>query len=1277
MSSMEFTLQDKGVLASLCGGISGLTETLYSDIPGCNIVVEELMKTVAVKFKKSGIKLSDPTVQLFIEFFCKSSVLAYFQRFDNDVDWDALREKYRVHEEPTGVDDSDEDDDEDVFDMDFDDEDEDEKPPKQEDVKYSVPTDFQFGFKGYATIIQSTVSAILQNMHDNDEVVQRISTNLLTNIRDIEVSEYLDQKKYICDMYLIAILGEKSEVKLNDFIVDFIKTDSMYLSLYQSTVDGIKTVYKYLFQDSFSLKGYAGVLSLARERCLIISPGYVLSSDRKAVALFRGIAKKFKKYYDVTEVGQRQFNIEDIVKKSGEKPYYHANKILEYAMGRELTYNLSKDVYRPYPNVNSYEAYEKQYVAPQIEKYVMQAIYYAIEKHFDFSAIGMEGVKHFTDAKFDAVQNSFDLQDSVIDQITEPSTVKAITKDLYYVQQCLCCGIIISEYNHLGGAVNGLRVRVCDVFGNMDLDITGDILSGASTNQNIEYQPGYEVTEGVVLSDGRTPVPFKVYEYAHNYNQGLTDAEPLFGYTAVQRFIEQGKPITWDSILLGEDRKGTSVFANVKDSACLPMQRNMVHNIIAGSRSGKGVMTMNILASAVAAGKPIFYIDRKPDMSVMFYEKSGGNMFIVNGGAYMNENDPRGVWSSTGSATQGWQEAYDMMPDYLRNKFFQQKKYDGNFGDYVYWRAIMFALGILVARATLKTSAHYNRLGGDTGLVFVFDEFNGFQANFETKAVNFSSIPGSSLIAGIGEQAKKMQTAESNLEIAKANLASAEDEKEAKKYQNKIRSEQAAIKAIMGKEEVKLGAYTSQLAHLLVRDEGIWSDYINASSKNGRVTERDMNDIFVIGQNINLPSMKDFHMPPFKTDGTFNMTGVSGSTSIIRSILNSLDGDCFIGNNTDNPTYFGRTKTEGGKTVTDKGVAELHDRSFWAYCHPEDINSIKTSKPAKVRWFKPYLVLNNNREEDPNAPRMIEIPGSTEPVLDPDYNYVRSCRGRIQKTAGGKDLWQEIRLKHLKPGLLEQVTETEKFYDQLNDGIGFEGLVELTKRSCGEGSVDLSTDLGGSKAIADYVAQQMGYPTYQSLLFDFRPEAMFTFGDVVESLRTPGYFQDYKTRLSIAWKYGLFGNAEVNDSDYGEGFNEDDYRRRLGIEDDFDAFGYGDEEEEEAGSDSYDFGDEYSSGNTNSQGGMPSGSGMGTGGYTSPHNMTLEELFNSDDEDDDFFEDEQEQPENSFELSESVLKQIISETIEETAQKRGMQLTPAELNTVLNAVMKSVKGVLS
>ena len=240
----------------------------------------------------------------------------------------------------------------------------------------------------------------------------------------------------------------------------------------------------------------------------------------------------------------------------------------------------------------------------------------------------------------------------------------------------------------------------------------------------------------------------------------------------------------------------------------------------------------------------------------------------------------------------------------------------------------------------------------------------------------------------------------------------------------------------------------------------------------------------------------------------------------------------------------------------------------------------------------------------------------------------------------------------------------------MNDGIGFEGLVELTKRSCGEGSVDLSTDLGGSKAIADYVAQQMGYPTYQSLLFDFRPEAMFTFGDVVESLRTPGYFQDYKTRLSIAWKYGLFGNQEVGDSDYGEGFDEDDYRRKLGIADDFDAFaGESDNSED---SDGYNMGGS-SDYDAEDMGGTAQG-------YTSPYNMTLNDLFNSDDEDEDFFDHEVDgsmDADNAFELTEEVLRQIIKETIEETAGNRGMTLTSAEMDTVLKVVMTSVKGVLS
>ena len=69
----------------------------------------------------------------------------------------------------------------------------------------------------------------------------------------------------------------------------------------------------------------------------------------------------------------------------------------------------------------------------------------------------------------------------------------------------------------------------------------------------------------------------------------------------------------------------------------MPLQRNTVHNMMAGSRAGKGVMTMNILVSGIASKKPIFYIDRKPDMAVLFYELSQGNMFVVNGGQFMGK----------------------------------------------------------------------------------------------------------------------------------------------------------------------------------------------------------------------------------------------------------------------------------------------------------------------------------------------------------------------------------------------------------------------------------------------------------------------------------------------------------------------------------------------------------------------------------------------------------------------------------------------------------------
>ena len=63
-----------------------------------------------------------------------------------------------------------------------------------------------------------------------------------------------------------------------------------------------------------------------------------------------------------------------------------------------------------------------------------------------------------------------------------------------------------------------------------------------------------------------------------------------------------------------------------------------------------------------------------------------------------------------------------------------QKTYVGDFGDYVYFRAILFCISIILARAEFADDIDiYNKVGGENGVIFVFDEFKNWQENFEMK----------------------------------------------------------------------------------------------------------------------------------------------------------------------------------------------------------------------------------------------------------------------------------------------------------------------------------------------------------------------------------------------------------------------------------------------------------------------------------------------------------------------------------------------------------------
>jgi hypothetical protein len=94
-----------------------------------------------------------------------------------------------------------------------------------------------------------------------------------------------------------------------------------------------------------------------------------------------------------------------------------------------------------------------------------------------------------------------------------------------------------------------------------------------------------------------------VYEYKGVPNRKTAEAEPLFGYTAVRDLNRRGKKVDWSSVLLGEGLDGEPLFSQIdkekaKSAGNISFQENTVHNMIAASRSGKGVLTMNSLGSA-------------------------------------------------------------------------------------------------------------------------------------------------------------------------------------------------------------------------------------------------------------------------------------------------------------------------------------------------------------------------------------------------------------------------------------------------------------------------------------------------------------------------------------------------------------------------------------------------------------------------------------------------------------------------------------------------------
>lgn len=1017
----------------------------------------------------------------------------------------------------------------------------------------------EFGFKQLGRTFKSCVAMYLEESVDSESTTKSLETGLNVTIRECSGEEYFANGYWHSDILVLNnLLTADIDDGYNKKMLEGLRNNDDISGMINRYMPDIKEVYKLLFADSFGIEQYKGVLTDDGDFLTIEEGANSASVVKEGPATLTNFARRVyaKINGKVTISSARQFDYDEIFSK--DQIVYFPKKILEYALGRESTLNIRRNTYENSAYSISWESYSEKYVYKNIDAILYRGVYKALERV-------LRGIKvistDFTDSEF--TQSVDNYGEFIIESLKREGVADKVRSLMGKLVRSVKSAYILSKYPYLAGNIAAINFRVC-----MEPTIGGlgaDVSSSEYLFHNLVAENSNEIFSAPVdISAGRqsaigVAISSRIYEYQYDINPMLTKAEPLFGYTVQRLNQKKGLSAGWDNILIGQSLSGKELYASATSD--MPMQKAFTHNIIAGSRSGKGVMTMNILANALAANKPIFYLDRKPDMASMLYQLSNGQQFIVNGGLYQGKFDNFKCFSEeTGDALKMWREngrSYLESNPKIAELFGSQGQgYYSVIGDYCYFRAFMFCLGICVLRTKLagvRDDIRNDVFGGNNGIVIVVDELTGFQSSISRlfSTISARMVQAALKLGNPDAVIEARNKIEDEIRVQELKIGEATKDSARMTAESKIRELTAKLNSLVDEQ----GVYASTLFKKICDSYGALLDNKVAGFVN---KEFDYSDIFVLGQilsagyfatSLTAPNPGSVSQVFFPLTSTKNdYYAAYKGADIIRSFIEELgQEDWFLGRN---PGY------DYAKKSLDPAAYQCLDiDGNWEYVGLHTCNEIRLVDDASFArpvLFKPYLVLNTHFECNP------PLSG------DGDYQYVQQCAKRVNDSAGGINLWDTVRLKHIPPEIRSQITETEKMYGSLDEGIGFKGLVRDTLLTTKEGKnvaddIDayVTSVLKKSGDIADYVAQAMGYPNWQALIFDLSPAGLFSFDDMVNAVMYPEKYT-METRLPLYAKLGLLGSSaggEEGDTEAEQAFghNFDDLFANVPVSDEASA----------------------------------------------------------------------------------------------------------------------------
>lgn len=173
-------------------------------------------------------------------------------------------------------------------------------------------------------------------------------------------------------------------------------------------------------------------------------------------------------------------------------------------------------------------------------------------------------------------------------------------KDTVQILESLTTCIVVSEFD--ANSVIKLRINI----GNKNMTAS-NFTSLYNSSKNSIFSGIGDLRHVHQLRSGILEVTIVLNEAAYN-------GRPLFAYEAIQNLNARGRRPSIKSMILGQNTSGKILTAN------LDTQQACILLIGAGQRSGKGVLTLNLLGTVLANGSPMIYMDGKPDMAPVLWD---------------------------------------------------------------------------------------------------------------------------------------------------------------------------------------------------------------------------------------------------------------------------------------------------------------------------------------------------------------------------------------------------------------------------------------------------------------------------------------------------------------------------------------------------------------------------------------------------------------------------------------------------------------------------------